>query len=120
MSEKIDAQVKDMATLTLLTNKINPIQEKNLKLYPLIFFNGVKTVNIKYDLSSNKTEEDGPAMNDSYMVYDLEIDATQENEKLDVRFKHLETAVRQLFWNNIRIKLRFNGQVVQESVKNGK
>lgn len=120
MSDDIEGQLKDMAALTVLSNKINPIQEKNMKMFPLVFFNGVTKVTIKYDLSSMKApEDDKPAQNASFVVYDLEIDETQDNGKLDVRFEHLERAVRTLFWNDVRVRLRFNDRLVKESLKNG-
>lgn len=117
---ELENQVREMAQLTLLSNKINPIQEKNLKMYPMVYFNGVKKVTIKYDLSSRKSETDAPAQNMSFVVYDLEIDESQDNSKLDLRFEHLERAVRNLFWNDIRIRLRFNGKLAKESEKHVK
>lgn len=120
MSNDIESQLKDMAALTVLSNKINPIQEKNLKMFPLVFFDGVKKVTIKYDLSSRKDETDSPAVNNSFVIYDLEGDRAALEDKFEVRFYHLEQAVRQLFWNDIRVRLRFNGELVKESEKNGK
>lgn len=108
-----------MAALTVLSGKINAIQEKNMKMFPLVFFNGVSKVTIKYDLATHKSDEDKPATNSSFVVYDLEIDETQDNSKLEVRFQHLESAVRQLFWKDVRVRLRFNDKLVQESA-NGK
>lgn len=119
-TSEVEEQVREMARLTVLSNKINPIQEKNLKMFPMVFFNGVEKVTIKYDLSSKKSDDDAPATNHSFVVYDLEGDRVELEDKLEIRFYHLENAVRNLFWNDIRIRLRLNGELVRESEKNVK
>lgn len=116
-NDQIEQTIREMAKLTMLSNKINEIQEKNLKMFPLVFFNGVRKVVIDYDLTVNKTLDDTPATTNSWVHYDLTIDETQENPKLDFRFEHLEKNVRNLFWNNVKIKVLFNDRIVFESKK---
>lgn len=119
-SDEIEAQVREMAQLTMLSNKINPIQEKNLKMYPMVYFNGIRKVTINFDLTTHKTDGDEAALNNSFVTYHLDIDESQDNSNIDLRFQYIERAVRNLFWNNVRVYVYFNGKLVKESVKNGK
>jgi hypothetical protein len=118
-TNKLEEQVREMAMLTVLSNKINPIQEKNLKMYPLVYFNGVKSVKIEYDLTHKKTTDDEPVINNSVVSYYLEIDEKQENNSLEVRFQHLENSVRNLFWKDVSVEVFFNDRIVFKSKKNG-
>lgn len=111
----IKQQIREMATLTILSNRINPIQEKNLKMYPLVFFDGVKSVRIEYDLQHKKTTNDEPVINSSLISYYLEIDG--HNSHLDSRFDALEKSVRNLFWNDLSVEVYFNDKIVFKSKK---
>lgn len=113
--EDIEAKVREMANLTVLSNKINEIQEKNLKMFGLVYFNGVASVKIDYDLANLKTDEDKAPLHSNYVNYHLTIDETQDNSKLDIRFGYLERSVRNLFWNDIAVKLFFNNKQVFRS-----
>ncbi len=132
MSEKI----KEMAKMSILSNRINEVQEKNLKLYPLIFFNGVKTVKIEYDLSHTKamsaeeTPKDTaevahsllaylnkPVIANNYVAYYLEVDENADNSNADKRNQALEKAVRDLFWGNVSVEIYWNDKIAFKSKK---
>lgn len=113
------SQLKEMATLTLLSNQINEIQMKNMKMFPLVFFNGVKSVKIDYDLAHKKMSGDEPVSNNSIVSYFLDLDETQDNSLLDKRFAHIEGAIRGLFWSDVIVEVYFNKRIVFKSVKNG-
>lgn len=120
----IEQKLQEMARLSLLSNKINPVQEKNLKMFPFIFFDGVKEVKIDYDLSNValiNTEEDTKDINIKYNLgnvetkhfrvsYHIELDEAKTNPNIDKRFDALKQAVRSLFWNNIKVEVFFNGK----------
>lgn len=119
-SPKSEASVKqklrDMAKLSVLSNRMSEIQEKNLKCYPFIFFDGVKSVKLTFDLS--KVDDDGRINHgDHHVTYDLE--TSQEQNSMDIRLAHLEKAVRTLFWNDLKVRVFVNGEKVFESKKNG-
>jgi hypothetical protein len=104
--------IKEMAKLSLVFNKINDIQIKNLQMFPLIFFNGVKSATIDYDFS-NDFGLSGDAKKNSFLVsYKLNIDETAENSNLDKRFDALANSVRGLFWNGIKVEVFFNEKLV--------
>jgi|GEM_PF-2640723 len=135
-SDEKDKEIKEvvnkMAQLSISTNMINQIQQENLKMYPFVFFNGIKSVKIDYDLTSLsrvETENDPKNLNITYkfdtpitehfcIVYDLEIDESQDNGNLDKRFEALEKSISTLFWNGIFVEVNFNGKNVHKSVKN--
>lgn len=124
--------VKKMAQFSISTNQINEIQEKNLKMYPFVFFNGVKSVKIEYDLTNHskveydtnpKTMEivykfDKPVTENFKVLYDLSIDEAQDNSNLEKRFDALEKSIHNLFWNGIPVEVAFNGKNVYKSKTN--
>lgn len=115
----IEQQIREMANLTMLSNKLNPIQEKNLKMYPLVFFEGVSSVTIKFDLSNGRELEpvisDRPG--DKFVEYHLAVNEGIENPQLELRCKHIEGAVRNLFWSDVLVFVYFNGKQVFASEK---
>lgn len=125
MSE-IDDQIKEMAKLALFSNRISEIHEKNLGLYPFIFFDGIKTVKIKYDLARVDDVELDTLHNltinkpssKSYVKYILTMDESVSNSHLEQRFLALEKAVRDIFWKNIVVEVVFNDRTVYKSNTN--
>ena len=126
-------EIRDMAKLSILDNKLNDIQLKNLKMFPLVFFNGVTEAKVTYDLHTekpsveyeieNKTdpdklsikyEFDRPKTNSS-VEYNLVIDELSPNDNLSYRFESLERAVRNIFWKEVRVTVLFNDKKVFES-----
>lgn len=120
--------IREMARLSILSNRISDVQEKNLKLYPFIFFDGIKNISIDYDFSTNvnvDTEKDNKKAEILYKIknvdtskfrisYHIELDQTTY-DNLDKRFNALEQAVRSLFWNNVRVEVFFNNKEVYKS-----
>lgn len=121
--------LKKMAQLSISTNQINEIQQKNLKMFPFVFFNGVKSVTIDYDLTNHskvlfdtnpKTMEivykfDKPITENFRVAYELEIDEKEDNSQLPKRFEALEKAVSTLLWSGIPVQVKFNGKQVYPS-----
>lgn len=108
-------KLKEMAQLSLLANRISETQEKNLKLWPFAFFEGVKVVRINYDLGHGVNEESKEVHHRSFVGYYLTLDEKANEPFLDKRFKTLEESVRALFWKDIVIKVHFNNKLVYES-----
>lgn len=137
--KKTQETVREMARLALLSGRISEVQEKNLKLYPFVFFNGVLSATVDYDFSrldgifEQKDEKkllekedtkaadaikyklEKPESRHFSVSYSLAIDETKENDQLDRRFEMLTKAIRALFWNETKIKVYFNGQLKYES-----
>lgn len=125
-----EEQVREMARLTLLTNTLNPIQEKNLKMYPLVFFNSVASARMEYDLSNAQMVEDSedsknvevnykfnkPRVSHLRVSYYLEIpEDSKDNGSIEKRFEALEKSVRNLLWSEIRVQVFINGKLEYES-----
>lgn len=121
--------IRDMAKLSMIENKVNDVQLTNLKMYPLVFFNGVRSASIDYDFYADKPavefEEDKKNLEIKYkfnkpktnckVAYRLDIDETVDNSHLEKRFQAIEQAVRNLFWKNTSVKVFFNDKMVFES-----
>ena len=105
-----------MALATIMTGRINPIQEMNLKTLPMVLFNGVKSATIEYDFAA-RPESDADFSKvtvNSFVKYKLAI-GDVENDNLDKRFKALENAIRYFFWKNVTVIVLFNDKLVFES-----
>lgn len=105
--QEIQSQIKEMAKLTLLSGRISEIQEKNLKSLPFVFFNGLRGIQIDYDLSKQEDKRKR-----TFVSYSLDIDETEENNELAKRFKILESSVRNLFWSDLGVSVYFNDKLV--------
>lgn len=124
-----EATIREMAKLTMLSNKISEVQEKNLKMFPFAFFEGLRSATIFYDFSSNAvvdTEENATDLTLNYKFkksdtahfvanYHLNINEQVSNPHLEKRFVALENAVRTLFWKQVRVEIYFNNKKVFES-----
>jgi hypothetical protein len=107
-----------MAKLSLLSNRISEVQEKNLKAYPFVFFNDLKSVRIDYDVG--KINDRGQLNNTSHHVtYYLELNENAINEHMDKRFFCIEEATRVLFWNDLKVRVFIDSKLAFES-KNGR
>lgn len=124
--------IREMARLTMFSNRINPLQERNLKMYPFVFFSGVKTARIDYDFSIQNLvniEEDSknvqlkyqlkPNVSNFKVIYSLDIDEGRDNDNIDKRFEALRSSITTLFWSGISVEVLFNGKKVYASEKNG-
>jgi hypothetical protein len=119
--KKTKEMVREMAQLSIFSGRINELQEKNLKSYPFVFFNGVKKATIEYDLTYNKDDpfNDVPAMHNPVVAYHLEIEEDAENPVIDKRYKVLEASVRNLLWKEIVVEIHINDKIAYRSKKNG-
>ena len=111
---KTNDLLKEMARLTVLSGRISDVQEKNLKLFPLIFFDGIKEVKIEYDLMPKKTVDDSPTYSNSLVSYYLTLDEV-ENQNLNKRYFALEKSVRSLFWSDVVVEVYFNDEIKYKS-----
>lgn len=126
-----EEQVREMARLTLLTNKLNPIQEKNLKMYPLIFFNGIKSAKMDFDVSNDQMVESVENRKDLELTYQfnkadtrhlrvsyhLDIDEAADNHTIDARYSAITQAVQNLLFKEINVQVFINGKMTYESKK---
>jgi hypothetical protein len=111
-----------MAKLTIFSNKISDVQEKNLKTWPFVFFEGVKSVMIDYDLQridditlDDKNLSINKPRSNNYVKYTLMIDENVSNSNIERRYSALESSVRGLFWKNVVVEIVFNDRTVYKS-----
>lgn len=117
--------VKGMAALVVSSNRLSEFHEKNLKMFPFVFFERVDAVKIDYDVSvehnvdlskSNDITIKKPFKN-CYVAYYLTINEEANKNQLQRRFETLENSVRDLLWKNMAVKIFFNDKIVFESKK---
>lgn len=117
--------IKDMAKLILVSGKISEVHVKNLQMYPLIYFDGVKEAKIDYDLShkadalvdkDNNLTVNAPQRN-NVVSYHLTMHPNALNLNLVNRFGALEASVRTLFWKDVIVELYMDGKLVHKSKK---
>lgn len=133
---KVRETLRDMARLSLLSNRISAVQEKNLKAFPKVFFDGVSIGTIDYDFShaalvdteedKSKLKEQDPSLALKYkfnkvntkhfrVSYHLKVDDSANGTHMDKRFNALERAVRTLFYSDVKVEVFFNDKKVFES-----
>lgn len=108
-------KLKEMAQLSILANRISEVQEKNLKMYPFVFFDGVSIVSIDYDLGHGVDEKSKEVHHKSLVAYHLTLDEKANERLLEKRLKTLEISVRAILWQDIIVKVFFNSKLVYES-----
>ena len=123
MSDDAQNIVRDMAKLTIMSNQISEIQLKNMKMYPFVFFEGVKSVTLDFNLQrvddvlvdklQNLTLN--KPINASYVKYSLVIDESVAQPNIERRYAALESSIRSLFWKNITVEIQFNDKTVYVS-----
>lgn len=135
---KTQETIQEMARLTMLSNKLNEVQIKNLKMYPFIYFDGIQQIVMDYDFSNNldvnteeevtpATEEEGAKLDIKYdfqttpehlyINYHLTLEPTIKQIHLEKRFEALEGSVRALLWKEIVVRVFFGSDKVFESKK---
>jgi hypothetical protein len=117
--------IKDMAKLVLVAGKISDVHVKNMQMYPLIYFDGVKEARIDYDLShqadalvdkDNNLTINAPTRS-NIVSYDLIMVEGAVNDMLDRRFAALEASIRTLFWKDVILQVSMDGKSVYKSNK---
>ena len=98
--------LKDMTKLGAFFGRISEVHVKNMQSFPWIFFNDLKEVKLDYNIATKKEDS-------SIVSYDLQIDG--ENDNLSKRYEALESAIRGLFWKEVKIEVKINGQEVYKS-----
>jgi hypothetical protein len=92
--------------LVIFSGRLSQVHVENLKAFPFIYFDGVSEAKLEHDISTVKEVP-------SLISYDLT--TTGENFQLEKRCKALETAIRGLFWKEMKLKLSINGKEVYQS-----
>lgn len=124
MEESTNQTVREMAKLAMFANRLSDVQLNNLKMYPFIFFEGVKSVKLDYNLDQTRNVDSVPntenleidykishTKNVHSVIYDLQI-ANTEQTYLDKRVRALTNAVHDLLWKDIKVTILLNGQEI--------
>lgn len=125
MSDDVKDQVKGMAALVISSNRLSEFHEKNLKMFPFVFFEQVEEVKIDYNLSVRhdvEVEKNNDLtlkkpLQHCFIAYYLKINEEANKQNLPRRFETLENSVRNLFWNGLPVEVYFNDRIVFKSTK---
>lgn len=98
----------DLTKLMLFFGRIPETHLKSLESYPFIFFNDLKEAKLDYSVATK--DKNGETIFSYALSLNLE-----SNDHLDKRYTALESAVRNLFWKEAKIKIAVNGQEVYKS-----
>lgn len=118
INESIEKIVEDMRKLTMLTGQLSSVHEETLYMWPLILFNNIEKIEIKYDLTKEYTQEAG----EGYIIY--KIDILPENIPGDDLFyrrcEMLADWVRNMLWNDIKVEIETKTKGYSNSSKDKK
>lgn len=100
--------IQDLTKLVMFTGRLSEVHIKNLKAFPWIFFNDLTEVKIDYSIET--TDKSKPTM----FSYDLSLNI-DTNYHMHKRYEALEFAIRSLFWKEVKIEIKINGQEMYKS-----
>jgi hypothetical protein len=89
--------MEDLKNGMLFTGQLSEVHVENMKRLPFIFFNGIKSINLAYDIGLKREDK-------SIMTYKLDLDKESNNE-LPKRYAALESALRSLFWKELILEI---------------
>jgi hypothetical protein len=104
--DKKPVSIQELNQLMIFSRQLSSVHVESIKSYPFIFFNGLTEVKVDHDIS---LVVDGPSL----VSYDLTL--KEENDHLEKRYKALESALRSLFWKELKIKVSINSQEAYKS-----
>jgi hypothetical protein len=104
----MEQKVRELAQLSILSNRISEVHEKNLRAYPFIFFNGIKEANVDYELERGSK---------NHVKFNLSLNSGADNPNLEKRFEALDKSVKNLFWKEVTISIALDGKDVYPITK---
>lgn len=125
MSDNVKDQVKGMAALVINSSRLSEFHQKNLQMFPFVFFDQVKEVKIDYDLAvrhdvdvdkKNNLTIKKPLQH-CFIAYYLTLNEDANKENLQRRFETLQNSVRNLLWKELAVEIYFNDKIVFKSRK---
>jgi len=99
-------------------------------MYPLVFFNGIKSAKVDFDLSNDQmlvdSNENKSDLEITYQFnkaetrhlrvsYHLEIEENADNSSIDARYLAITKAVRNLFFKETKVQVFINDKLAYES-----
>jgi len=117
MSEELSKSLQEMAKLVIFSGKITELHEKNMKMYPYVFFEGIQSCHIDYDLSHKQIAYSIESRSNAIVTYSLVIAEDAINDQIEKRYAALESALRGLFWKDLTVEIIINDIIMYKSAK---
>lgn len=114
MSEKNTVEqaiVEDMRKILIATGQLSTTQEQTLKMWSLIAFSEVSSVEIKYDLSKYTKTLD---KQDHYITF--MVNSNCQQDMLEARCQRLADYCRSFFWPELNVFVFINNKEVFSSL----
>ena len=102
-------KVRELAKLSILSDRISEFHKKNMEAFPQILFTGFKEAAIEYDLKRG---------NKNYVNYNISLEPGSENTLLEKRLETLDKCIKNLFWKEVSTSITLNGKKVFNSEVN--
>jgi len=106
-------KLKERAQLAVLANRISDFHAENLRKFPFVFFDNIKSASIDYDFGHAVNEAKKEVQHGSRVCY--RFTGPVEGENMEKRFQALEAAVRNLFWRDVKVEVYINDEKKYES-----
>lgn len=117
IGESVEKIVEDMRKLTMLTGQLSSIHEETLYTWPLVLFDNIQNIEIKYDLTKEYTQEVG----EGYIRYIIDMpDKDIDIEDFEKRCDILTGWVRDMFWKDIKVEVKTENMEYKDSSKEKK
>jgi len=102
----LEAKVRELAKLSILSDRISDFHKQNMETFPRIYFNGFKEASIDYDLKRG---------NKNYVNYRIQLKEGSENPSLEKRLEALDKSIKNLFWKEVSVSVELDGKRVFSS-----
>lgn len=95
------AALDDLKKGVMLTGRLSEVHVKNLKNYPFIFFEELKSVEMSYNIVTDPTVS-APGTG-SFVRYKLDVDVEKNLSYMEKRLQALKGSVQTLLWPSVQV-----------------
>lgn len=100
--------IEEHKKMLIISGNLSDFQLENLKKWGFILFDGLKSVTINYDFSSDKANQ---IISEGTVEFDFIFDKDTVIENKDKKIEQLTTWTRFLFWVETKVVVKKNGEI---------
>lgn len=102
-----EEKVRELTKLGIVSDRVSEFHQKNLEAFPFIMLDGIEQAEIKYDLERGAK---------NYVEYILKVKLGVQTASVERRLESLDKAVKNLFWKEVSVIVKMNGDKVWDSM----
>lgn len=95
--------------MLMVSKNLSEFQIQNMKQWPFVFLNGVKSVKVNWNFIK-KNEEDQDEFYPGEITYEIEMESASDID-INVGLLHLDTSSKLMFWSDTIVKFKVNGKL---------